>query len=670
MIQFKNGGRLIQDVSELPLVPEHIEDMFADVETTGRDAKIKAIDPWNNCWIAGIAITWDSMPGAIYIPLSHHDPQWNLPRGPVIHWLSLVFQASKRWINHHVKFDSHVIYNDLGLDFDTVGTGRERICTVVQGKILDSDRQYRGGYGLDALSAAYLHEDISAYEAALSPYLPKKGKTANKDYGRVPADVLGEYACQDVITNRRLYKYQKANMPAESAPVVETETKLTSLLVRMERRGLLVQPQELMITKLETLSEMVQLEQELHQLVGHAFLPTSNSDCYDVLCNTYGLPVLSWTDPNEETGHVGSPSFDADTLELYKHRIDAPKDIVAKMIRYRKLSTFKGLFLDTFIDLSRDVGDGYAIMHPDHNQCVRTGRMSVKKPNTQQQDKRSKRLFHPGAGMCYMSSDASQIEFRVIAHAIQDQDVIRMYNENPDVDFHQRVADMCPGLVRRPAKTINFSVAFGQGKKTTVDALSVDEDVVASIKEAIEAAVKNGELHPDGKDQAFKALARQRGEALYDTYHETFPGVRRTAKQATNAALSKGYIRNLLGRRRYLPKEHAHKGFNTFVQSTAADIIKARMIALDDVYRSTGIDELELVTQVHDEVVTAGPEEVMMDPRFARDVVAVLEDVHLLRVPLRFKYGLSRDNWYEAASEDKSMPLDEIKKAEGLSWAK
>jgi DNA polymerase I-like protein with 3'-5' exonuclease and polymerase domains len=667
MIEFPNGGRLIQDVSELPEPPSVIYELFADFETTSKDPKLDALDPWNNCWVAGIAVTWDDMPGAVYVPLSHWDPRWNLPRDKVIQWFGRVLARSKQWVNHHVKYESHVAYKDLGLDFRG-----DRVCTVVRAKIFDSDRMFRGGYGLDALSTSLLHEDIDSYGQSLQPYLVK-----NKDYGRIPADICGAYACQDVITNRRLHKFLLANMPEESSPVVATETKLTSLLVRMERRGLLVRPQELLIKKLETLTEMVAIEQRLHELVGYPFIPTSNPDCYDVLCNRYGLPVLAYTEIDEDTGGGGNPSFDADALEKYKHRIDAPREVVEKMIRYRKLATFKNLFLATFIDLSRDVGDGYAIMHPDHNQCVRTGRMSVKKPNSQQQDKNSKKLFHPGAGMSFFSSDASQIEFRVIISAIRDDDMIRMYCDDPDVDFHQKVADMCPGLTRRPGKTINFSVAFGQGKGSTVEALSVDEDVVKSILQSVEQMVSDGKLHPDGKDQAFKSLARQRGEALYDTYHETFPGIRRTAKQAMNAALARGYIKNIRGRRRYLPKEYAHKGFNSYVQSSAADIIKERMIALDEMYQSTGISEIGIVTQVHDEVLSTGPTEVFKDPRFTRDCVACLEDVHILRVPLRFKYGVSDVSWFHAANAakdggtgDLSISLDDVKKAEELSWLK
>ncbi len=660
MIDFDNCGRMITSPSDLPPIPQRIGSLFGDFETTSKDSKLDALNVWRNCWAAGFAFTWDDVPGAWYLPICHRDKRFDIDRDIVIKYLTDLFAATTEWVNHNVKYDAHVLMNDLGVDCLSC----ERIvCTVVRSKILDSDRQYRGGYGLDALSLGLLKHDIGRYEHALRVQLGD-----SKDYGVVPPDIMGEYACQDVMTNRNLHKYIIANMPAESSPVVETETALTSELIRMERRGMLVRPLEVKITRLKVLTEMVALEQRLHEAVGYPFLPGSNKDCHDVLCNHYGLPILAYTERDD--GTRGNPSFDQDTLELYLNRVDAPVAVVSDILEYRRRATFKSLFLETFEDLAIDCGNGYAVMHPDHNQCVRTGRMSVRRPNTQQQDERSKRLFLPGDGMSFMSCDASQIEFRTIAHYTQDHEVIAAYNNNPDIDYHQRVADMC-GIKRRPAKTVNFSVAFGQGRGATVELLTVDKDVVESIGEAIDELIRNGELLPDGRDAAFRAMSRQRGEALYEKYHATFPNIKRTSRDAERAARERGFVRNIRGRRRYLPDTHCHKAFNTLNQSSAADIIKERMTTLANHLRGTGI---EMVTQVHDEVLMVGPTELLDDPRTQRDIVAILEDVHCVRVPIRFNYGVSSDNWMMAAKSvkdggvgGKSIPLDEIKQAAQLA---
>ena len=659
MIEFPNGGVLVQSVDELP-DPGRITTLYKDLETTSRDPELDSLNPWHHCWVAGIAVTWDDHPRAYYVPVGHHESRWNLPREVVRGWLLRLTQNAQRWTNHHVKYDVHAEYNDLGIDSSRL----ELSCTVVSSKLLDSDRVYKGGYGLDALSLAWLHEDISAHELRMQPYLGRK----NKDYGRVPADIMGEYACQDVITNRRLDRYITANMPAESTPVWETERAMTKVLVDMERRGILVKPLELLQHKAVCLMRMLAAAQSLHERVGYPVLPTSNKDCHDILCNHFGLPVIAWTNEDDDEKE-SNPSFDKDALHAYQARVDVPQDVLAQLLEYRDRSTMKGL-IDNFLRQGHKIGDtGYAVMHPSHNQCVRTGRMSVSDPNQMALSPEAKSLIHPGDGMAFLSCDASQIEFRTISHYCQDPAVIKAYNDNPDVDFHAYIAKMC-GIARGPAKMTNFAIAFGQGKKSTVAQLSVNKRVVEAIMPIVEEMIATGDLPMSQKDDMFKRLAKSRGEAVYDKYHETFPLMRSTARDAANVCKSRGWVKNVRGRRRHLPPEHSNKAFNTLNQSSAADIIKERMVALHAILKGTGV---EMVAQVHDEILSVGPAEALEDPRTQRDVIAVLEDVHILRVPLRFKFGTSRDNWMRACKGpedggdgDRSVQLDEIKHATQL----
>lgn len=662
MIEFSNGGVLVTDVSELPR-PGRIRTLYKDLETTSRDPKLDALNPWHHCWVAGIAVTWDDHQRAYYVPVGHHDQRWNLPREAVQHWLRDLVAGAEKWTNHHVKYDVHAEYNDLRVD----GTGLELTCTVVSSKLLDSDRVYKGGYGLDALAKAWLHEDIDGYGARLKPYLHK-----NKDYGRIPADILGDYACQDVLTNRRLDRYVTANMPAESLPVWETERAMTRVLVAMERRGLLVSEQQLKIKKAMCMLTMVESAQRLHEIVGTPVLPTSNKDCFDVLCNHFGLPVLAWTNEDDDE-KASNPSFDHDALLAYQARIDAPAEVVDLMLAYRDRSTMSGL-MDNFMRQGIRFGDdGLMVMHPSHNQCVRTGRMSVSDPNQMALSPEAKELVLPGPGCAFLSSDASQIEFRCIAHYTQDPKVIKAYCDDPDVDFHALVAKMC-GIDRGPAKTTNFAIAFGQGRKSTVAQLGVNKKIVAAIMPVVEEMIASGEIAPDQRDDMFKRLATQRGEEVYDTYHQMFPLMRGEARNAARVCRDRGWVRNVRGRRRHLPAEHSNKAFNTLNQSSAADIIKERMVALHSALTNTGI---EIVAQVHDEILMVGPTESIEDPRTTRDIVAILEDVHCLRVPLRFKYGTSRENWKTACKGpddggygDKSVPLEEIREAGRLEHLK
>ena len=115
-----------------------------------------------------------------------------------------------------------------------------------------------------------------------------------------------------------------------------------------------------------------------------------------------------------------------------------------------------------------------------------------------------------------------------------------------------------------------------------------------------------------------------------------------------------GYVTTLMGRRRYLP-ELKSKNFNirsfgervalnTPIQGTAADVIKAAMVA---VYRRLEQEGLRarLLLQVHDELIIEAP------PEEAEQVKALLTEEMENAFPLsvRLQADVSEgENWYEA----------------------
>ena len=127
-----------------------------------------------------------------------------------------------------------------------------------------------------------------------------------------------------------------------------------------------------------------------------------------------------------------------------------------------------------------------------------TGRFSMSNPNLQQipakgwVGKKMRELFTPEDNCIWGSFDYSQQEPRIVVHyAIKllknnpnllearipkkyknhnKQQIIKsvekiekFYQDNPDADFHQVVADMAK-IPRRQAKTINLGMFYGMGK--------------------------------------------------------------------------------------------------------------------------------------------------------------------------------------------------------------
>lgn len=630
MWQFKNGGRLIQSVDELPKF-EIDGELFLDFETSSGDPKKKSVDPWRDCYVAGFGIAVNDSP-AWYIPLSHHYGE-NLPTEPVADWLNEVIQSSRMWINHNVKYDMHVAANSLDIrKFPKV------VDTLTLSKIIDSDRMTKGGYGLDILSLHWLHEDIREYQIAMRPYLEG---SRNKDYGAVPADIMGAYCCQDVITNRRLWQYIYAQLPEQCERVWNNEIGLTSLLFNVEQTGMLIDDLELKKKEFELYCRMSLIDEKMESIAGRPFRAAVNEDCYDVLCNQYGLPVLAWTEEREDDDDepAGNPSFDKHALRAYLSRPDSPRDLVRLMLEYRELNTLNNFFVRRYQERAVN-----GRMHPSYNQLVRTGRMSCKHPNAQQLNKDAKKLIHPSPGFVFIACDYSQIEFRLMMHYIRDRDAIAAYAENPDTDFHDWVAELC-GINRKAAKNVNFAMGFGAGRKKVLKMLASNADLVEELITRVQ------DLPEVERVAAFSKLCEDRAREVFETYHARLPGLKRTSRVACQLAEERGFVFNLLGRRRHLPLTRAHIAFNTLNQGSAADIIKEQMLELVGYLSQWGA---RMIAQVHDELLMEVPESEVNDPRLRATVLDVLEHPRVeLRVPLRCTWGFSGEHWHGASSTSK-----------------
>ena len=395
------------------------------------------------------------------------------------------------------------------------------------------------------------------------------------------------------------------------------------------------------------------LEEKLCKLLERNSLnPASSPECYDVLVTYMGLPVLAY---NEKTGN---PKFDKDTLQSYlAHPIvlasDRYTEVITLMLHYRKRHTLLTFFV---VPYSEHQVDG--LLHPDYNQSVRSGRMSCKRPNAQQLSKEAKALIHPGEGLAFGSYDYSQIEFRLMVHFIKDTEAIAAYTDDPDTDFHLWIAKVC-GISRKPAKTVNFGIGYGAGKRKVMQMLEGNMELMGKLMEKAEAEAKSHGLHESQVKELFHVLCRRRAEEVYNIYHDRLPGIRVTSRTAAGRAKSRGWVHNSYGRRAHLPPIAAHLAFNRIVQGCAADVMKERTVAVAPRYnariRAMGI---RLAASVHDETLFVGNAELMRDPNTVTEIARVLEDTAVtFRVPIRTAAGYSTDTWAEASGDDGAVPI-------------
>ena len=366
-----------------------------------------------------------------------------------------------------------------------------------------------------------------------------------------------------------------------------------------------------------------------------------------ILCGQYDLPVLSYKNNKDNKGNFtrGNPSFDKKALNMYLVHPDVRKNkevlgLVELITLYRKESTFFGLFLEKYMELA----DENYILHPMYNQSVRTGRMSSSNPNSQQLNKRAKSLIIPPEGESFLSADASQIEFRIIVHYIEDELAIEAYKKDPRTDFHSWAAESA-NCGRKEGKTLNFAVAFGQGKKTCIANLSVSSGIIELAKE---------QLGKDASEEDIIHKSKLLAAEVYDRYHLRFPGIRETSYSAQSSCRMRGYVFNLFGRRRHLSYHSAHKAFNAIVQGSASDIVKSRMIALSPRYNDRMRKwNIRIAAQVHDEVLFVGPSNILRDQEVQEYLRSQLEIVPVpLSVPILWDMGYSETSWDIAAGDE------------------
>lgn len=629
------------------------KELFLDIETIRvfDHKKHGGMYPWKGDKICGIAATVDNDPRAVYVPIRHTGPsgdRYNLPLDNVLRWLKDCITGCEEWINHNIIFDAMLCAVGDGIEFDC-----RLIDTLTLSKVHDSDRM---GHSLKDLCRDWLGYDTSSEDQL--KMLLKEMKT--KSYADIPVDKLGVYASDDVLMNRKLYRYLQEYRPTELAATWETEALLTPILFDMEFQGLKFDPQECKVQSYQCLTKMINSSTVIEEIAEREF--TNSTQCiFDILINQFDLPVLM-TKKEKKGGRMvdtGRPTFDKYALAMYQiHPLVASDsklvELIDAILEYRTESQHKSLFLDSFLLL----GDDNSLIHPSYTQVVRTGRMSCSRPNAQQQNERSKALIHPKDGYGFISCDYSQIEFRLIGHYIQDQQIIDAYRKDITTDFHQWVADLLH-VKRKAGKTLNFGMAYGAGEPKVTKELSGNPDIIAEVSLAVRGLVENGTIDRSQMKQTFERLCQEHASKCYRAYHEKIPGIKNTAKRAASVCKQRGYVFNAYGRRRHLPERASYKAFNTIIQGCAMDIMKEGMIKLSPRYNKKSRDiGLRLAANVHDDCTSEVPLEVLNDPSVHKFIRDILENPSIkFRVPILTGLGISSKNWAEASGDNSTIRL-------------
>lgn len=475
---------------------------------------------------------------------------------------------------------------------DPLATDSTRIFdTVVAAYLLDSDRsEFDEAY----LADTYLQMALPAARGAEGA-----GEDAPAPAARTAALTLA------------LVAPLRECMARENAANVfdGIEMPLVPVLAKMERAGMLVDPDRLHSLSEGLATQITEVERSIRDLAGdETFNIGSPMQLSHVLFDVMGLPTKGLKKTKR-----GYYSTNAKVLS------DLARDheIVRLILDWREKSKIKSTYLDTLGPLRR--GDGR--VHTTYNQTITaTGRLSSSDPNLQNIPTRSelgrtvKTAFSAGEGSVFLAVDYSQIELRLLAHLSGDEHLVRAFNEGED--FHAEtaarvfgvpVSEVTPDL-RSRAKAVNFGIVYGQ------QAYGLSQSLHISMAEARD---------------------------MIDRYYEAYPGVRTFLDNVVARAKQTGYAETMYGRRRHIPELKAKnpqlRGFgertamNHPMQGTAADIIKIAMARVSRRLEEEGF-AAHMILQVHDELDFECPiDEVERLTTMVRDI---MEHVVDLRVPL------------------------------------
>lgn len=392
----------------------------------------------------------------------------------------------------------------------------------------------------------------------------KKQRKKNLHYDRVPFDIITPYAETDATVCYRLGDSQEASFAriaasqtqltprAQQRNIIENERALTSVVFRMEQRGVLV---DRAYTERAGKYEADRAEKALSEFkreTGRDFVASPK-----LFAEVFADEKDKWA-----YTELGNPSFDADVFKSFTH--PAAAHVLAFRDAKSKCDFYAGFLYHS---------DHHGILHPNFNpDGTRTGRFSSSDPNFQNltaeegleaQEFLVRRAIIPRPGFIFLMPDYDQMEYRMMLDYAEERELIAKIKGGLDV--HTATAEMM-GVSRKEAKTINFMLLYGGGAQKLATALGISLDAAKALKAK---------------------------------YFSVLPGVMRFINEVQAAVNTRGYIRNWAGRRCYYPNlEFAYTAPNTLIQGGTADVNKFGLVAIDKYLASM---RSKLVLTIHDE---------------------------------------------------------------------
>ena len=588
-----------------------------DIETTGLDPLTAEIVGMS------FAVTKEGeTPGeteAFYVPFIAPDASLSVTPADILDVLKpLLADETISKCGHNLKFDCSILRH---YDIQVKG---QLFDTMIAAYLLQPDRRH---YNLDSLSLEFLKIEKIPTESLIG-----SGKD-QISMAEVPLARVAEYSCEDSDCTMQLWQIFDPKLKELGLWKLfsEIEIPLVPVLMDMELTGISLDCGFLKELSRKMHRTMDELTKEIYILAGEVFNIGSPQQLGKILFEKleihkqFGAKRAKKT----KTGY----STDSSVLELYQGN-----ELVSRILEHRQYAKLLSTYIDALPQL---IHPKTGRVHTSFNQTITaTGRLSSTNPNLQNIPIRTdigreiRKAFIPrDSSWRILSADYSQIELRVMAHMSRDDNMRQAFINDADIHtmtaariFGVSESDVTPEM-RYRAKAINFGIIYGMSQYRLAREINI------SIEEALEFKRAYFRLYPAVNEYIINQIAR---------------------------ACQEGYVTTLMGRRRYLPelfsdnqrvRQNAENiAINTPIQGTAAEIIKAAMIALSEILKKKCRERkfsfpTNLLLQIHDELVL----EAHLDEveELSSVVKECMERAVQLSVPLKAEVR-SGENWFDA----------------------
>ena len=608
-------GNFFQTPSEW-VPPEVVPDLTdakeisIDLETKD-DGLNKNLGPgWatKNGRVIGVAIAVEGWEG--YYPIAHEGGH-NLDAKVFANALKPILELPCDKIFHNA------IYDVGWLDAMGLKVNGRIVDTMVAAPLVDENRR---NYSLRELSRHYVGETKSEtllYEAAA-----EYGVNPKSEMWKLPPMYVGPYAEQDAAVTLKLWKaLQRKIIQGDLTDIFNLESELFHVLFAMKKKGVRIDLDKAATIKIDFEKEENKVRRSLNKTCGfdlEILSPLSIAKAFDKLKIKYSKTP------------TGLPAFDKNFL------LNQPSKFAQDIVKAREFNKARTTFVDSILKHAHN-----GRIHADVNQMrsetggTISGRLSMQNPNLQQMPTRNqnigpkiRELFIPEEGEQWGCFDYSQQEPRLLAHygALVSETtswevssvnkLVKDYNENPDTDFHQVVADMA-GIDRKQAKTINLGMMYGMGRGKLGSQLGLDADDAKEVFEKYHATVPFVKALTDGTQKKAADVGEIRtllGRVCrFDMWEPNMYGL--------HQALKKEEAERKHGGMNRIRRAFTYRALNRLIQGSAADQTKKAMV---DIFKE-GITPL---IQVHDELDIS-----IYDEDQKKRIIEIMENTVPLRVP-------------------------------------